>query len=172
MERVNTYQDHEVSVVSPALVPLSLQVILLAGLLQWLLPIEIMSNLEFMEDVDPDWLVVVGLFIALAGLSLSLAGHWAMTRRGAHAYSSFSATVLVTDGVFKRTRNPGCVGMLIALSGIALAFAFDWLLILIVPAWVLLNFFVVRPEELCLQQKNGRAYQDYIDRVPRYFFIC
>jgi protein-S-isoprenylcysteine O-methyltransferase Ste14 len=171
MARVETFQDREESVVSPALVPLSLQVIFIAGLLQWLLPIEIMSDIEFIEDVDPDWLAVVGLFIALAGLSLSLAGRWAMTRRGAYVNTSLSATVLVTDGVFERTRNPGYVGMLIALFGIALAFAFDWLLILIVPVWILLHFVVVRHEEFCLQQQFGRAYQDYMDRVPRYFFI-
>ena len=78
---------------------------------------------------------------------------------------------LVTDGVFRWTRNPGYLGLLIALFGIALIFAFDWLLILIVPTWVALNLAVVRHEELYLQQRFGRAYQDYTKRTPRYFFI-
>ena len=61
--------------------------------------------------------------------------------------------------------------MLIALFGGALIFAFDWLLILIVPSWVILNFTVVRHEEVYLQQRFGRAYRDYTKRAPRYFFI-
>ena len=54
---------------------------------------------------------------------------------------------------------------------VALIFAFDWLLILIVPTWVILNLAVVRHEELYLQQRFGKAYLDYTKRTPRYFFI-
>jgi protein-S-isoprenylcysteine O-methyltransferase Ste14 len=79
--------------------------------------------------------------------------------------------VLVTDGVFKWTRNPIYLGMWIALSGGALAFAIDWLLILVVPASVIVNFAAVRPEEAYLEQKFGRAYRDYRRRVPRYVFM-
>jgi len=143
----------------------------MAGLLQLLLPIRIMSDISVIGHIDPDWLMIVGLLIALAGLSLSLAGHRAMTRRGGYVSFSLSVTALVTDGVFARTRNPGYVGMLIALSGIAVAFGFDWLLILIVAVWALLHFVVVRHEEAYLEREFGRAYQQYKNSVPRYVFI-
>jgi protein-S-isoprenylcysteine O-methyltransferase Ste14 len=57
---------------------------------------------------------------------------------------------------------------LVALCGIALIFALDWLLLLIVPSWVVLHFGVVRREEIYLEQKFGDLYRRYRERVPRY----
>ena len=79
--------------------------------------------------------------------------------------------MLVTDGAFKWTRNPIYLGMWIALGGIALAFGADWLLILVAPASVIVNFAAVRPEEDYLEQKFGSLYRSYARRVPRYFFM-
>ena len=50
-------------------------------------------------------------------------------------------------------------------------FALDWLLLLIVPSWVVLHFTVVRREESYLERKFGEAYRLYKDRVPRYLFV-
>ncbi len=115
VNRAEVVPNSEDSVTFPRLVPLSGLVVAAAGLLQWLLPIDILSDLAFVEDVDPLWLEVAGLIIALAGLSLSVAGHFALTRRGADVRSRQPATVLVVDGVFQWTRNPGYLGMLIGL---------------------------------------------------------
>jgi protein-S-isoprenylcysteine O-methyltransferase Ste14 len=170
--RVETLRDGDEDVVTfPRLVPLSMFVIAVASLLQWIVPIDVISDIAFIEDFDPSWLWAVGLVVALAGLSLSFASHWALKRRGADVHPYQPATVLVTDGVFKWTRNPGYLGMLIGLSGIALAFGLDWLLILIPPLWFFLNSAVVRYEELHLEHKFGNAYRKYLKRVPRYFFI-
>jgi protein-S-isoprenylcysteine O-methyltransferase Ste14 len=169
--RVEALPDGEDVMTFPRLVPLSIFVVAVASLLQWIAPIDVISDIEFIEDIDPFWSAAVGVVVALAGLSLSLAGHWALKRRGADVPLYQPATILVTDGVFKWTRNPGYLGMLIGLSGIALVFALDWLVILIVPLWLILNSAVVRQEELYLEHKFGNAYRKYIKRAPRYFFI-
>ena len=70
---------------------------------------------------------------------------------------------------FGATRNPLYVGVSVALCGVALIFALDWMLILIVPACVLLHFAVVVREERYLERKFGDAYRRYRERVPRYF---
>ena len=171
MINVGVFQDREESVMSPPLVPLSVIIVALACLLQWLLPIEIMADIEFIEDIDPDSLSLLGLVVAIAGLSLSVSGFHALKSRGGVVNPLPLPKMLVTDGVFRWTRNPGYLGMLIALFGGALIFAFDWLLILIVPTWVILNLVVVRHEERFLQQRFGKAYLDYTKRTPRYFFI-
>jgi protein-S-isoprenylcysteine O-methyltransferase Ste14 len=171
MIHVGVFQDREESVMSPPLVPLTVMIIALAGLLQWLLPIEIMDDIEFIEDIDPDWLAALGLVVAAVGLSLSLKGYLALKRRGGAVNPPQPPKVLVTDGAFSWTRNPGYLGVLIALSGVALIFSFDWLLIVIVPAWVIVNQTVVRREEHYLEHKFGKAYRDYCHRVPRYFFV-
>src|SRR6185295_18399995 len=142
-----------------------------ACLLQWLQPIQIVADIAFIEDIDPDSLSILGLVVALAGLSLSVSGCHALKSRGGVVNPMPLPKALVTDGVFRWTRNPGYLGLLIALFGVALIFTFDWLLILIVPTWVALNLAVVRHEELYLQQRFGKAYRDYTKRTPRYFFI-
>jgi protein-S-isoprenylcysteine O-methyltransferase Ste14 len=171
MIQVDAFQDEDEGVMSPPLVPFAVIVIAIAYLLQWLQPIQIIADLAFIEDIDPDSLALLGLVIAIAGLSLSVSGRHALKSRGGIVNLMPLPKSLVTDGVFRWTRNPGYLGILIALCGVGLIFTFDWLLIMIVPTWVVLNFTVVRHEELYLQQRFGKAYQDYAKRSPRYFFI-
>jgi protein-S-isoprenylcysteine O-methyltransferase Ste14 len=171
MTRIDAFKDGDERMMSPPLVPVAVIVIAIACLLQWLQPLQIIADIAFIEDIDPDWLSLLGLAVALAGLSLSVSGCHALKSRGGVVNPLPLPKTLVTDGVFRWTRNPGYLGILIALFGVALIFAFDWLLILIVPTWVMLNVAVVRHEEPYLQQKFGEAYQEYRKRVPRYFFI-
>ena len=171
MTRAERAVESEGSVMFPPPVLLAVAVVLAANLLQWLFPIEFIADVAFIDDIDPDWLSACGAVIALAGAALSVAGQWALRRRGADVNPSQPVTVLVTDGVFAWTRNPVYLGLWIALIGIALVFAFDWLLILVPPAWVLVNNAVVRHEERYLQQRFGKAYLAYRKRVARYFFI-
>jgi protein-S-isoprenylcysteine O-methyltransferase Ste14 len=171
MIQIDAFQDGDERVMSPPLVPVAVIVIAIACLLQWLQPIQIIADIAFIEDIDPDTLSLVGLVVAVAGLSLSVSGFHALKSRGGVVNPRPLPKTLVTDGVFRWTRNPGYLGMLIALFGLALIFAFDWLLILIAPTWGILNFAVVRHEEYYLQQRFGRAYRDYKKRAPRYFFV-
>ncbi len=170
MTRVDSFTDDEDGVMFPRLVPLAIVMVTLAALLQWIVPVQIVSDIAFLEDIDPDWVMAFGALVAVGGFALSLAGYQALRRQGADVDPAEPVRVLVTDGVFKWTRNPIYLGMWIALSGIALAFSLDWLLILIVPAAVMVNFAAVRPEEVYLEHKFGRAYRNYERRVPRYFF--
>ena len=171
MIQVDAFQDGDERVTSPPLVPVAVIIIAIACLLQWLQPLQIIADIAFIEDIDPDSLSLVGLAVAIAGLSLSISGFHALKSRGGVVNPLPLPKTLVTDGVFRWTRNPGYLGMLIALFGGALIFAFDWLLILIVPTWVLLHLAVVRHEERYLRQRFGKAYRDYTKRAPRYFFI-
>jgi protein-S-isoprenylcysteine O-methyltransferase Ste14 len=171
MRRMRACQDSEDGVMFPRLIPLAVGTVGLALFLQWIVPIEITSDIAFIEDIDPDQLAIVGAVVATAGLVLSLAGHSALHRWGADVGPAQAVPVLVTDGVFAWTRNPIYLGAWIAMSGIALAFAFDWLAILIAPASAMVHFAAVRPEECYLQRKFGEAYESYRRRVPRYLFI-
>lgn len=133
MTEVDAFQDGDERVMSPPLVPVAVIVIAIAGLLQWLQPIQIIADIAFTEDIDPDWLSILGLVVAVAGLSLSVSGCHVLKSRGGVVNPLPLPKMLVTDGVFRWTRNPGYLGILIALSGVALIFAFDWLLILTIP---------------------------------------
>jgi protein-S-isoprenylcysteine O-methyltransferase Ste14 len=171
MTRAEPLPETEGSVMFPPPVLLAALVISAANLLQWLFPIEFIADIAFIDDIDPDWLSAAGAILAAAGTALSLAGQWALKRRGADVNPSQPVTVLVTDGVFGWTRNPVYLGLWIALAGVSLIFAFDWLLILTPLAWVVVNRAVVRSEERYLEQRFGKDYRDYKKRVARYFFI-
>jgi len=171
VNRVEALWEIGDSVAFPRLIPLAVLVVAVASVLQWIAPIDILSDIVFLEDVDWFWPVGFGVVLGLGGAALSHAGHVALARRGADVRTWQPAAVLVVDGVFQWTRNPGYLGMLITLAGIAMAFSLDWLLILMVPLWLFLDSAVVRPEELHLAQRFGEAYRVYERRAPRYLFI-
>ena len=171
MNRVEAVWEGGDSVAFPRLIPLSLLVVAVASLLQWIVPIGVLSDVEFFEDIDWVWPAGFGMVVGLGGVALSYGGHVALARRGADVRTWQPAAVLVVDGVFQWTRNPGYLGMSIALAGVAVGFSLDWLLILMVPLWLFLDSAVIRPEELHLEQRFGEAYRVYARRAPRYLFI-
>ncbi len=165
--------ENEHGVMFPRLIPASVLVMFLAGLLQWILPLplSLFADITALGDVGVISLFSLGAVLALAGIAISVAGCRTLKRNGAEVEPSQPTTVLVTDGIFAWTRNPCYLGWLIALFGVALMLVLDWLLILLVPTWILLNVAVVRPEERHLLKKFGETYEDYRRRVPRYLFI-
>ena len=147
-------------VIFPPVIPYSTLVV--ACLLQWLEPLGLLVHFGAVLRI------VAGAAVFAAGMAMMSAGHRAMSRHGTNVNPLRPTTALVTDGVFRYTRNPLYVGVSIALCGVALVFALDWVLVLIVPACVLLHFAVVRREERYLEQKFGDVYRAYVARVPRY----
>jgi protein-S-isoprenylcysteine O-methyltransferase Ste14 len=78
------------------------------------------------------------------------------------------AIVLVTEGIFRWSRNPIYVGGSIMVAGIALAFALDWVMLLFVASLPLLHFGIIAREERYLEKRFGDAYRQYKTNVPRY----
>lgn len=77
---------------------------------------------------------------------------------------------LVTTGLYRYTRNPMYVGMLLMLIGwaIYLGSLSPWL---IVPFFVwVINTQQIVPEEAFLAQKFGARYQAYQQSVPRWLW--
>jgi protein-S-isoprenylcysteine O-methyltransferase Ste14 len=133
-----------------------------AGVLQWLAP------LGLIENIDRGWRIGWGVVIFMAGLLMTIAGRRTLLRHGTNVNPLRPTTALVTEGIFRRTRNPLYVGIIIAQYAVALVFALDWLLLLILPSWIVLHFAVVTREERYLERKFGEAYRRYKARVPRY----
>jgi protein-S-isoprenylcysteine O-methyltransferase Ste14 len=79
-----------------------------------------------------------------------------------------SASVLVTSGIYRHTRNPMYLGMLFILIGWALYLA-NILTFLVLPAFVLyMNQFQIKPEERALTARFGREYLEYMSQVHRW----
>ena len=79
------------------------------------------------------------------------------------------STALVTDGIYRWTRNPMYVGLSLILVGIGLATGSVWFLVALPFAVFAVTKLAIEREELYLADKFGAAYHDYKARVRRWF---
>jgi len=140
-------------------------VLVLAILLQWLVPLGILARF------DPVWRLAIGGVLMIAGLAITATGSLVLVRRGTNVNPRRPAVALATNGIYRWTRNPMYVGGGPLLIGLSIAAALDWLPLLMIPAAFALHVGVVRYEERYLEAKFGDAYRDYAARVPRYLGV-
>jgi protein-S-isoprenylcysteine O-methyltransferase Ste14 len=152
--------DRPEILVFPPVIPVSTLVI--SCVLQYLAP------LGLIEGIDQAWRIGWGVIMLVAGLLMTVIGRRTLLRHGTNVNPLQPTTALVTEGIFRRTRNPLYVGIIITQYAVALIFGLDWLLLLILPNWTVLHFAVVTREERYLEGKFGDAYRRYKQRVPRY----
>jgi protein-S-isoprenylcysteine O-methyltransferase Ste14 len=142
---------------------IALAVIVLGLVLDWLLPAYLLSVL-----LPHALRIVVGIVLLIAGAALGMAAVRVFRAAQTPAEPWKPSRVLVTEGIFRRLRNPIYVGGLLLLTGISILLASDWMLVLTVGAFVLIHFGVVRREERYLAEKFGAPYETYCRDVPRY----
>ena len=79
-----------------------------------------------------------------------------------------AASSLVANGIYRYTRNPMYLGMLLVLIGWAVYLARPWAL-LVLPAFVVyMNRFQIGPEERALEAIFGAEFDAYRNRVRRW----
>lgn len=115
----------------------------------------------------PTW-VGIGLAAMAAGAALDLAAMLTMSRRRANIYPHRAATVLVTSGPFKLSRNPIYLGNALMLAGAAPTFGNPWFLLLLPVAVALITVLAIRREERHLAARFGEAWTAYAAKTPRW----
>jgi protein-S-isoprenylcysteine O-methyltransferase Ste14 len=156
-----TERDIPDVVVLPPLVPLAA---LLSGLLlDWLIP-----GYFLRVFLTFGGRLFLGSVLVAIGLALILAGGHYFSAAGTNIPPYKPALHLVTDGLYAWIRNPMYVGFGFITAGLAIVFASDWTLVLMVPAAMILHRGVVLREERYLEMKFGETYRQYIAQVPRY----
>ena len=78
------------------------------------------------------------------------------------------STYLVTSGVFRFSRNPMYLGMLLFLLGAAIILNIIGGLIISILFIFYMNFFQIIPEEKALQNLFGKNYRNYRKTVRRW----
>ncbi len=77
-------------------------------------------------------------------------------------------TGLVTNGLYKISRNPMYLGMLIILFGFAI-FLGNLTSFLVLPAfYIVITEMQIKPEERILEKKFGKEFLDYKNKVRRW----
>lgn len=102
----------------------------------------------------------VGLILYLAGLSVFFAAILAGART--------PQGQVFTRGIYRYSRHPGYLAMLVMIIGAGVASA-SWLFLLFSAVQVYLQTTFVGIEERECLEKFGAAYQEYLDRTPRWF---
>jgi protein-S-isoprenylcysteine O-methyltransferase Ste14 len=108
--------------------------------------------------------------IALAGGAVALAGDLAF-RRARTTINPFrpqNTSALVTSGVYRRTRNPMYVGLLLVVVGWCVFLCSAPALLGPVAFVAYITRFQILPEERVLLSKFGPPYADYLGRVRRW----
>ena len=108
--------------------------------------------------------------VALAGGAAGLAGNLAFRRARTtpNPFKPQDATSLVTTGIYRVTRNPMYLGLLLVLLGWA-AFLCSALALLGPVVFVAyITRFQILPEERVLLTKFGAAYAEYLTRARRW----
>ncbi len=110
------------------------------------------------------------LGLALGGFGLLLiawAGGW-FIGAGTPLPPHRPTTALVTEGPYRRSRNPIYLGMALIYLGVVCATASLGILVFFPLVILIMEFGVIRREERYLERKFGRDYLDYKARVRRW----
>lgn len=133
-----------------------------AALLAWLAPVSLLPAAgETLRHI-------LGIALVLAGILLALAAKRLFDRAGTPVAPIKPTSALVTDGIYRHTRNPMYLGLSLILLGLAVATGSLWFLAGLVVAVYAVTKLAIEREELYLAGKFGATYLQYKSRVRRW----
>lgn len=152
-----TSADNPGVAVLPPLVYGAAFIVVLA--LRWLWPMPIVGHTMALCS---------GLALIVFAVAIAIWGRRTMHAAGTNISPLKPATVVVTTGPFRFSRNPLYLALTILYLGLSLAFNTWWGIVLLVPLLIIMHYGVVLREECYLDQKFGETYRQYRSTVRRY----
>ncbi|MDR1601476.1 MAG: isoprenylcysteine carboxylmethyltransferase family protein [Tannerella sp.] len=113
---------------------------------------------------------LAGLGLAWLGLVVFCIAMYTIRNNWRVGIAVDKQTSLVTNGIYRYSRNPAFLGFDLIYIGLAVAFC-NGILIFISLAGVILMHLQIIEEEKYLSGHFGDAYQAYKKRTPRYFLF-
>ena len=138
---------------------------LLFALMMWLI-----STYEAPLSFLLPWRRAIALFVACTGLAIGLGGVVAFRRAKTtvNPITPEATTTMVTSGLYRFSRNPMYLGLLVVLIGWAI-FLSHPLAFALLPLFVLyMNRFQIIPEERILSAKFAYQFTAYKETVRRW----
>lgn len=111
---------------------------------------------------------MLGLIPFVIGVGINMLADNAFKRVNTTVKPYETSTTLITDGVFRVTRNPMYVGFVLILFGIAIFVGSlsPYLIVLLFP--ILMEKIFIIAEEQMLEQTFGKNWLDYKQKVKRW----
>lgn len=119
-------------------------------------------TLEHRKPIAMLW-IICGAALAIAGIV-----QFAKAKTTIHPLEPQKANVLVVHGIYRHTRNPMYLGLVLVLIGwgIALSNAAGFV---VIPLFMwYMTVFQIKPEEAALQEKFGESFSNYCQHVRRW----
>jgi len=158
----DTVRDTPTVLIFPPLIPLSALVV--GVVLNFFMPLGLLVHVLFLGRI------VVGAIAFVVGTGMVIGANRIFQRIGTNVRPSQPTLALATKGIFTWTRNPMYVGGSLALLGMGIGFALDWVILLLVVSLPLLHYGIILREEHYLERKFGDEYRRYKTNVPRYWW--
>ncbi len=124
--------------------------------------------------IDPSQLIkapyhFTGILGVLCGLGLAIVGKKLFIKLKTNIMTFDDPDKLITQGVFKYSRNPMYLGFVIALTGFAILFGLSYSsLALVVIFVVITDRWYIAFEERKMHEKFSCDYQRYCEQVRRW----
>lgn len=118
----------------------------------------------------PTWRMPLLLLLVAVGAAFDLSGLWAFhrARTTVNPMKPGKTSSIVTNGVYRITRNPMYVGMALFLCAGAVMMWSPLALLGPLVFVVYISRFQIEPEERVLRERFGEVYADYCARVRRW----
>lgn len=104
---------------------------------------------------------LVGIFPFFAGLFISKAGFDLFKRKGTNLNAFLEPNILITDGLFKISRNPMYLGFVISLLGFFIILGTLSPFIVVIGFFVIVDRWYIRLEEIAMLKVFGDDYRKY-----------
>jgi len=122
------------------------------------------------QAVEIKYSFYIGILLLILGLGIliSAVGLFRKDKTTVNPLSPEQATKLVTDGIFKYSRNPMYLGMALVLCSIAVSFNLIGGIILIALFCFYITKFQILPEERAMSNLFSQDFDKYKQATPRW----
>ena len=112
----------------------------------------------------------LGMLLIATGFAVAMAGvrEFRRARTTVNPLKPDAASALVTSGVFRYSRNPMYLGMLLVLAGWAALLGNPVATLMLIPFVLMLNSLQIEPEERVIAARFGAEFASYRRRVRRW----
>ena len=111
---------------------------------------------------------LIGILPFIGGLNIAKRGSGLFEQRGTNIHTFKNPTILVTDGLYRISRNPMYLGFLIALLGVAILLGNISSLLIVVGFFVITDRWYIQFEEVAMDKAFGQQYAEYKAKTRRW----
>lgn len=138
-----------------------LSIILTSLILEWYFP----TNLYIDKTIS----VITGIVLLIIAWTIIFTAKYQFKKFNQKTGPNHETTLIISSGLFKYTRNPIYLGVIMLPLSFSLIINSLWLLVAIIPSTILIHYLLIVPEEKYLLNQFQGEYSNYCKKVGRWF---